>query len=101
MPSTPIEDASYQAALRTVQRKLRFFSHLMVYVVTICLLIAINLLTTPNYFWAIWPMLGWGIGVAMHWMQAYFCGQMGALQRRMLENELREISKKPTERREY
>jgi len=24
-----------------------------------------------SYFWPIWPILGWGIGVAMHYFEAY------------------------------
>ena len=31
------------------------------------LLVTIWLLTTPGgYFWPVWPMLGWGIGLASH-----------------------------------
>ena len=30
------------------------------------LLVAIWALTGAGYFWPIWPMLGWGIGVASH-----------------------------------
>lgn len=24
-----------------------------------------------SYFWPVWPMLGWGIGVAFHYFEAY------------------------------
>ena len=30
------------------------------------LLLAINLLTSPAYLWFVWPLLGWGIGLASH-----------------------------------
>jgi hypothetical protein len=31
------------------------------------LLVTIWLLTTPGgYFWPVWPMLGWGFGLASH-----------------------------------
>ena len=37
------------------------------YVLVMMLLVAIWLLTTPGgYFWPVWPMLGWGIGLASH-----------------------------------
>lgn len=29
-------------------------------------LVALNLVTSPEYFWAIFPLLGWGIGLASH-----------------------------------
>jgi hypothetical protein len=37
------------------------------YAVVIVMLVVIWLLTTPGgYFWPIWPMLGWGVAVALH-----------------------------------
>jgi hypothetical protein len=33
------------------------------YIATMVLLVAIWALTGAGYFWPIWPMLGWGIGV--------------------------------------
>jgi hypothetical protein len=44
-----------------------FRAHALSYLMVMTLLVAIWLLTTPGgYFWPIWPMLGWGIGVAWH-----------------------------------
>ena len=44
--------------------KLRgFFIHLLAYVVVNIGLVVINVLTSPSYYWFIWPMMGWGIGV--------------------------------------
>jgi hypothetical protein len=38
-------------------------SHERAYLATMLLLVAIWALTGAGYFWPIWPMLGWGIGV--------------------------------------
>ena len=38
-------------------------SHERAYVAVMLLLVAIWALTGAGYFWPIWPMLGWGIGV--------------------------------------
>ena len=44
-----------------------FRAHATAYLLVMVLLIAIWLLTTPGgYFWPVWPMLGWGIGLASH-----------------------------------
>jgi hypothetical protein len=41
--------------------------HLTIYALTMLLLVAIWLVTTPGrYFWPIWAMLGWGFAVAVH-----------------------------------
>ena len=34
-----------------------------------------------SYFWPIWPMLGWGIGVAMHYFDAYHGNNVFSVQK--------------------
>ncbi len=56
------------------QRPADVRAHAGSYVLVMALLVAIWLLTTPGgYFWPIWPMLGWGVGVASHGL-ARSCG---------------------------
>ena len=44
-----------------------FRTHALSYGLVMTLLVAIWLLTTPGgYFWPVWPMLGWGVGLASH-----------------------------------
>jgi hypothetical protein len=46
-----------------------FAAHATSYLLVMALLVTIWLLTSPGgYFWPVWPMLGWGIGVASHGM---------------------------------
>ena len=50
-----------------VDPKARGFAvHLFIYVATCLLLLAVNLIVTPQVWWFYWPMLGWGAGVATH-----------------------------------
>ena len=56
--------ADLPAPARPVVRpRLRDNEHVRAYVGTMLLLVAIWALTGAGYFWPIWPMLGWGIGV--------------------------------------
>jgi len=43
------------------------------YVAVNCMLIAIWYLTSgpASYFWPVWPILGWGIGLALQYFHAY------------------------------
>jgi hypothetical protein len=42
-------------------------AHATSYLMVMALLVTIWLLTTPGgYFWPVWPMLGWGFGLASH-----------------------------------
>ncbi|MEM7292794.1 MAG: 2TM domain-containing protein [Pseudomonadota bacterium] len=60
-PDSPPPDA-----IRYVKKVRGFYGHLTQYVAVIALLFVINLLTSPGYIWAIFPALGWGVGVLFH-----------------------------------
>ena len=51
---------------RPVTDRRDFREHLRSYVLVMLLLVAIWALTGAGYFWPIWPILGWGIGVMSH-----------------------------------
>ena len=53
-------------ALKRVEDEKGFYGNLAAYLVVNAVLIAVNLFTSPGYFWAFWPLFGWGIGVASH-----------------------------------
>ena len=56
-------------AIFTDARVRGFFLHLFVYVAVNALLIIVNLLYMPNYYWFLFPLIGWGLLVLAH---AYF-----------------------------
>lgn len=62
-------------AERRVDMKLGFRRHLFAYVIVNAGLVAINLITSPGYYWFVWPMLGWGIGLAAHASTVYMSGE--------------------------
>lgn len=56
-----------EAALERVRAKRDFRNHVAVYVIVNLMLVVIwALSTSPGYFWPVWPMLGWGVGLAIH-----------------------------------
>jgi uncharacterized membrane protein len=52
-------------AVRRVEAKRGFYSHLGVYVAVNLLLVGIWATTGAGYFWPIWPMLGWGVAIVI------------------------------------
>ncbi|HEY0649222.1 2TM domain-containing protein [Phenylobacterium sp.] len=76
-------------AIRRADMKLAFRSHLMAYVIVNAGLVMINLLTSDDYFWFIWPMLGWGIGLAAHGVTVYMDGE--GMRDRLIEQELEKL----------
>lgn len=64
-------EAEEAIAFAKVRRIKKFYLHLIQYVVVLCVLTVINLLTNPGYFWVIWPALGWGIALASHALKTF------------------------------
>lgn len=50
----------------TDQKWRGFLSHLGSYVIIIGMLAGINLVTSRDSLWFLWPALGWGVGLAFH-----------------------------------
>lgn len=55
-----------EAAIGRLEAKRDFRTHLVVYLVVNAMLIGIWAVTGGGFFWPIFAILGWGIGLAMH-----------------------------------
>ncbi|MEO0732514.1 MAG: 2TM domain-containing protein [Bacteroidota bacterium] len=53
------------------EKKIDFRRHFRTYLMMSVFFIALNLLTAGGTFWAIWPILGWGIAVGMQGLSLY------------------------------
>ena len=71
-PSTPSTlTVDHHAAIERIEAKRGFGRHATVYVAVNFLLIAIWAITSRGYFWPIWPMLGWGVGLGMNYWSVF------------------------------
>lgn len=69
------ESMAYQRAAKRVEELKGFYSNLISYCLVIPFLAFINLYTSPEYLWFVWPMLGWGFGLSMHALKVYGIGK--------------------------
>lgn len=60
-----------ERAVASLRRKDEFRRHLVVYTLVNGMLIVIWAVTSAGFFWPIFPMLGWGIGLGFHAWEAY------------------------------
>ncbi|AEA47085.1 2TM domain-containing protein [Archaeoglobus veneficus] len=70
MPEEILLD-EYKKAYREVvaeEEKRGFLVHLVVYVLVNAMLILINLIYSPEAIWFFYPLIGWGIGISMHYL---------------------------------
>lgn len=65
------EDKRYKEAKKKVEDIKGFYIHLFIYIVVNIGLFVINIISTPDSYWFYWPLLGWGIGIAMHGVSVF------------------------------
>jgi 1,4-dihydroxy-2-naphthoate octaprenyltransferase len=62
--------ADYKKAWRKMnakRSKIGFIVNLAAYTVVNSVLTVVNLLYVPQFLWCVFPIIGWGIGLAMHY----------------------------------
>ncbi len=87
----------YFKARKRVEEIKGFYGNLIAYVVVNMGLLVVNLLTSPEHLWFFWPMLGWGIGVAIHGMKVFDC--LPFLGKEWEEQKIKEFMEKEKENR--
>lgn len=67
-------DEEMRLAREEVRERIGFFGNLSAYVVVCSVFVIINL-WQGGYFWAIWPIIGWGTGVLFHGLGVFVFGK--------------------------
>ena len=79
---------AYTNAEKKVEARMGFYTHLVVYLVVNTMLTILNLTVAGDYFWAMWPMIGWGIGVILHGLSTFVFDSQSSLKERLIEKEM-------------
>ena len=53
------------------EQKIKFYRNLKAYVIVNAILAIINWLCTPEFWWVMFPLFFWGIGVLVDFLKAY------------------------------
>jgi predicted membrane channel-forming protein YqfA (hemolysin III family) len=73
-----LQRSGRREAVFTDKRKRSFLVHLFVYLAVNALLIVVNLLYMPGYYWFLFPLVAWGVLLAAHAYIAFFRGRGAA-----------------------
>lgn len=85
----------YERAAERVDNKLRFYRNLMSYIIVNTFLAIINVIFTPEFWWVMFPVFFWGIGVLKDFLKAFvfedICGD--EYRERKIAQEMEKLSK--------
>ncbi|RYY99012.1 MAG: 2TM domain-containing protein [Comamonadaceae bacterium] len=82
---TPEQSRIEHLALRRARAKLGWYIHASVFLVVNTGLIALSLATGGR--WAVFPLLGWGVGLLFHGLSVWMFQPGGNLMTRMVDRE--------------
>ena len=82
------DQEGYDRARKRAKKKLDFYNHVKVYVVVNAFLFLLNWFTAPDYWWAMWPLMGWGIGLVLHAASIYVFNEDEETLEKLTQREL-------------
>lgn len=83
-----MDEILYRRAKARVEERLGFYRHATIYVLVNLFLLGLNWFRSPEHWWAIWPVLGWGIGLALHGINVFSYGWGSARKEEMIRREM-------------
>jgi hypothetical protein len=76
VPSARPSDDLRKVAIEQLRKKRGLHAHVLAYVSVNLLLVAIWYFTGANFFWPVFPIFGWGIGVLFNIWDVYMPERM-------------------------
>jgi len=64
-------DSLRSRAEERVDKKIKFYRNLQAYIIVNALLAIINVLFSPEFWWVMFPVFFWGIGVLVDFLKAF------------------------------
>ena len=84
-PAQREEHRIERLARKRAGAKMGWYIHATVYLLVNSVLVAASLLAGRH--WALFPLLGWGLGLAIHGALVFFVGGAGGLREHMVRQE--------------
>ncbi|WP_296786865.1 2TM domain-containing protein [uncultured Methanobrevibacter sp.] len=66
-----MSDNLYKRAEEIVEKKIKFYKNLQAYIIVNAFLAIINWFFTPEFWWVLFPVFFWGIGVFKDFLMAF------------------------------
>ena len=80
-------------AHKRVRAKMGWYIHASLYVVINLFLFAMSDYAFGQRRWSVFPLMGWGVGLALHGISVFVLGQGSGLRERMVQKERERIQR--------
>lgn len=88
MMKTPLSPEEIERlARKRAGAKLGWFIHASVYVLVNLVIFAMSRYAFGTRPWSVFPLLGWGLGLALHGVSVFILGSGSGLRERMVQKE--------------
>jgi hypothetical protein len=89
-----MSDNLYNRAEERVDKKVRFYRNLQAYIMVNALLAVINWFFTPEFWWVMFPVFFWGLGVLKDFLMAFVFVDMFSedYRQRKIDEEMAKLS---------
>lgn len=74
---TPDTDTLRHQAISVLKKRRDFRGHVLIYLLVSAALVTVWWVTSAGFFWPVFPIVFWGIGVVMNAWDAYFVDDLG------------------------
>ena len=86
-------------ARRRAGAKMGWYIHASLYVLVNLALLAMSGYGFGHRHWSPYPVIGWGIGLALHGISVFMLGRGSSLRERMVDRERERLQRRQQERR--
>lgn len=93
MPTPLSPEEIDRLARKRAGAKLGWYTHAAVYVIVNLFLFAISEVGFGHRRWSIFPVLGWGVGLALHGISVFVLGNGSGLRESMVRRERERIER--------
>jgi hypothetical protein len=93
MPSPLSSEQLERMAQKRAGAKLGWYIHAIVYVLVNAFIFAISHYGFGSRPWSVYPLLGWGLGLALHGVSVFVLGSGAGLRERLVQKERERIER--------
>lgn len=91
----------YDIAKNRVKKKKEFYNHFTMWGIICTFFFILNMITSPNIWWWVFPTLSWGLGLAIHGATTFGFFASSDWEQKQIQKEMEKLQRNDTTRVDY